>query len=84
MKHRPICKQTALYLAIQQLFDPGMSVILDDPCISCAHSIFGTFQHLKVDIMPTNQRAGHAIPLIAVSGIEQNSCQCRLIEPKGL
>ncbi len=84
MKHRPMCKQPTLYLAIQEFSDPGMSIILTNACVSCAHWTFRAFQQLKVDVMLTNQRASNIIPLVAASGIEQNACQCRLIEAKRL
>ena len=61
-----------------------MTVIATNPSIGCAHCIFRTFQQLKVDVMSTNKRAGHVIPLIKASGIEQNACQCRLIVSKRL
>ena len=67
-----------------ELFDPGMPIILTNPCVGCAYGNVRTFQKLEVDVMSASQRASDVISFIKMSGIEQNACQCRLIEPKRL
>ena len=52
-----------------------MAVVFGYPCIESIDGCIGTFDQLKIDIMPAYQRAGYRIALIVAPRINQNSSQ---------
>jgi len=75
MMHRTICEYPAVGLAGRTGLHADMPIIRTNTFNCCLHLSFRTFQQLKIDIVPTNERARYPATNVVAPCVQQYAAQ---------